>query len=59
MKDEIIDEMQNAAIAEGYAVLEDAINQLFAAGVSESAITLSARVIYHDIIDALNDEEEN
>lgn len=58
-KDEIIEGMQNNAITNGYNTLEDAIRQLLNAGIPESAILLSVRVIYHDIIDELNDEVEN
>ena len=51
MKDEITEVMQTEAIVDGYIALEEAINKLLDAGIQESSILLSVRVIYHDIME--------
>ena len=51
-----IEDMNNARDA-AYNQIEDAINDLFALDVSESAILLSVRVIYNGLKEAKEKEE--
>lgn len=41
----------NAALETNYNQIEDAIRNLYALGVAESAIIMSVRIIYRSIID--------
>ena len=52
-----IEEM-NAARELAYNQIEDAINDLFALGISESAILLSVRILYSELAEAKEKEKE-
>ena len=55
--DLFIEDANNAREA-AYTQIEDAINDLFVLDISESAILLSVRVIYSELKEAKEKEEE-
>ena len=55
--DLFIEDMNNARDA-AYNQIEDAINDLFVLGVSESAILLSVRVIYTELTETKEKEDK-
>ena len=56
--DEIYIEEMNSARELAYNQIEDAINDLFALGISESAILLSVRILYSELTEAKEKEEK-
>ena len=48
---ELIIQDMNEALETNYNQIEDAIRNLLVLGVAESAIIMSVRIIYRDIID--------
>ena len=55
---ELYIEERNYALEEAYNRIEDAIKDLFVLEVSESVILLSVRIIYNELKEAKEKEEE-